>query len=452
MSPKIKTKYKCSNCGAISPKWLGQCSECNEWNSYIEFTESPEKTTNFSNVSSANFHYLNTTDNPKRYSTKIAEFDRVVGGGIMSGSIILLGGDPGIGKSTIALQILNHLIINEKIKALYFSGEESVHQLSLRAKRLKINDNSFQLSTEVNIASIINGIKKEKPQIAIIDSIQTVYSPNSDSLPGSISQVRECATELMTLGKKHNIIIILIGHITKDGNIAGPKLLEHLVDTVLYMEGDKNNYFRILRSAKNRFGSTNEIGIFEMKQHGLEAVNNPSEIFLNERRKFASGSVVTCGLDGSRPLLIEIQALTAKATYSAPQRTTTGINAKRLSMLLAVIERQLDIFTGQFDVFVNIVGGLKFNEPAMDLPTIISIVSSFRDMPISDDVVIFGEVGLTGEIRNVSRIEQRVTEALRMGFNQIFLPESAKKSLKHFENKIKLNFVSDLQSLVQRIF
>ena len=451
MSPKAKTRYKCSNCGAVSPKWVGQCPECKEWNSYIEFVDSPSKTNKYNNAS-ANFHYLNTTDDPKRYSTKISEFDRVVGGGIMSGSVVLLGGDPGIGKSTIALQILNYLIKNENIKALYFSGEESVHQLSLRAKRLNIDDKAFLLSTEVNIAAILNGIKKEKPQIAIIDSIQTAYSPNSDSLPGSISQVRECAIELMTVGKKNNIIIILIGHITKDGNIAGPKLLEHLVDTVLYMEGDKNNYFRILRSVKNRFGSTNEIGIFEMKQHGLEPVKNPSEIFLSERRKSASGSIVTCGLDSSRPLLIEIQALTAKATYAAPQRTTTGINTKRLSMLLAVIERQLEIFTGQFDVFVNIVGGLKFNEPAMDLPTIVAIVSSIRNVPIPDDTVIFGEVGLTGEIRNVSRIEQRVTEALRMGFQQIFLPASARKSLKHFDKKIKLNFVSDIQSLVKELF
>lgn len=451
MQKKSKTRYKCANCGAISPKWVGQCSECKEWNTYIEFIDSPSKINKYDNAS-ANFHYLNTTNDPKRYLTKISEFDRVVGGGIMSGSIVLLGGDPGIGKSTIALQILNYLIKNENIKALYFSGEESVHQLSLRAKRLNINDKAFLLSTEVNIAAILNGIKKEKPQIAIIDSIQTTYSPNSGSLPGSISQVRECATELMTVGKKNNIIIILIGHITKDGNIAGPKLLEHLVDTVLYMEGDKNNYFRILRSVKNRFGSTNEIGIFEMKQQGLEPVQNPSEIFLNERRKSASGSVVTCGLDSSRPLLIEIQALTAKATYAAPQRTTTGINTKRLSMLLAVIERQLDIFTGQFDVFVNIVGGLKFNEPAMDLPTIIAIVSSVRSIPIPDDTIIFGEVGLTGEIRNVSRIEQRVTESLRMGFKQIFLPESAKKSLKHFNKKIKLNFVPDIQSLVKKLF
>ena len=451
MSPKAKTRYKCSNCGAVSPKWVGQCPECKEWNSYIEFVDSPSKTNKYNNAS-ANFHYLNTTDDPKRYSTKISEFDRVVGGGIMSGSVVLLGGDPGIGKSTIALQILNYLIKNENIKALYFSGEESVHQLSLRAKRLNIDDKAFLLSTEVNIAAILNGIKKEKPQIAIIDSIQTAYSPNSDSLPGSISQVRECAIELMTVGKKNNIIIILIGHITKDGNIAGPKLLEHLVDTVLYMEGDKNNYFRILRSVKNRFGSTNEIGIFEMKQHGLEPVKNPSEIFLNEKRKSASGSIVTCGLDSSRPLLIEIQALTTKATYAAPQRTTTGINTKRLSMLLAVIERQLEIFTRQFDVFVNIVGGLKFNEPAMDLPTIVAIVSSIRNVPIPDDTVIFGEVGLTGEIRNVSRIEQRVTEALRMGFQQIFLPTSARKSLKHFDKKIKLNFVSDIQSLIRTLF
>ena len=440
---KHKDQFKCRVCEGLTAKWAGQCPHCGEWNT-MEAYDAPQISSKRVKAGSPPpFYSLSNPDQPKRYGSQIEEFDRVVGGGLMEGSIVLLGGDPGIGKSTLALQLCKAYVDTE-INVCYFSGEESVGQLALRAKRLGLNNDNLKISNEVELSRIMAGLEDEKPQIAIIDSIQTAYSPNSDSLPGSITQVRECASELMTLGKKNNITIILIGHITKSGVIAGPKLLEHIVDTVLYLEGDKQHYFRILRSVKNRFGATHEIGIFEMKQEGLIGIENPGDIFLSERKKGATGSVVTCGMEGSRPLLVEIQALAARAAYGTPQRHASGIDQKRLQLLLAVIERKLNIPVSQYDIFVNVVGGMTLKEPAMDLPVIAAIYSSIKDIPVSDNTVIMGEVGLTGETRSVQRVEQRVKEAMRMGFDHLILPASARKKIDEKDNAVFINDILQL--------
>jgi DNA repair protein RadA/Sms len=441
---KHKEQFKCSQCDGLTAKWQGQCPHCGEWNT-LEPYEEPQSTSKRVKAGAPPpFYSLNNPSEPSRYASDIEEFDRVVGGGLMEGSIVLLGGDPGVGKSTLALQ-LSKAYVDKKIKVCYFSGEESVGQLALRAKRLGLNNDVLKISNEVELSRVIAGLEHEKPRVAIVDSIQTAYSPNLDSLPGSINQVRECASELMSVGKKNNITIILIGHITKSGVIAGPKLLEHIVDTVLYLEGDKQHYFRILRSVKNRFGATHEIGIFEMKPEGLTGIENPGDIFLSERKKGASGSVVTCGMEGSRPLLVEIQALAARAAYGTPQRHASGIDQKRLQLLLAVIERKMNIPVSQYDIFVNVVGGLTLKEPAMDLPVIAAIYSSIKDIPIPDNTVIIGEVGLTGETRSVQRIEQRVKEAMRMGFDGLILPDSVKKKIVDKTDSIK--FIKDIIEL-----
>ncbi|MCF7832720.1 MAG: DNA repair protein RadA [Candidatus Marinimicrobia bacterium] len=444
---KHKDQFKCTACDGLSPKWQGQCPHCGEWNTLEAFEE---VVTSSKRVKAAgtppSFYSLSNPNEPSRYASGIEEFDRVVGGGLMEGSIVLLGGDPGIGKSTLALQLCKEYV-EKNIKVCYFSGEESVGQLALRAKRLGFDNDALKISNEIELSKMLAGLESEKPQVAVIDSIQTAYSPNSDSLPGSPNQVRECASELMTLGKTKNITIILIGHITKSGVIAGPKLLEHIVDTVLYLEGDKQHYFRILRSVKNRFGATHEIGIFEMKQEGLTGIANPGDMFLNERKKGATGSVVTCGMEGSRPLLVEIQALAARAAYGTPQRHASGIDQKRLQLLLAVIERQLDIPISQYDIFVNVVGGMTLKEPAMDLPVIAAIYSSVKNIPVKENTVIIGEVGLTGETRSVMRLEQRVKEAQRMGFDRLILPLSAKKKVDDKENTFK--YIKDITELTE---
>jgi len=442
---KHKDQFKCTACDGLTAKWQGQCPHCGEWNTLEAYEE---VVTSSKRVKAAGspppFYSLSNPSEPSRYASGIAEFDRVVGGGLMEGSIVLLGGDPGIGKSTLALQLCKEYV-EKNIKVCYFSGEESVGQLALRAKRLGFDNDALKISNEVELSKMLSGLETEKPQVAIIDSIQTAYSPNLDSLPGSPNQVRECASELMTLGKTKNITIILIGHITKSGVIAGPKLLEHIVDTVLYLEGDKQHYFRILRSVKNRFGATHEIGIFEMKQEGLTGIANPGDIFLSERKKGATGSVVTCGMEGSRPLLVEIQALAARAAYGTPQRHASGIDQKRLQLLLAVIERQLDIPISQYDIFVNVVGGMTLKEPAMDLPVIAAIYSSVKNIPLPENACVIGEVGLTGETRSVQRIEQRVSEAQRMGFDRLILPASTNKKIKSSHDNIK--FIRDISEL-----
>jgi DNA repair protein RadA/Sms len=446
---KHKNQFKCTACDGLSAKWQGQCPHCGEWNTLEAHEEVVRSAKRVKAAGSPPpFYSLSNPDEPSRYASGIEEFDRVVGGGLMEGSIVLLGGDPGVGKSTLALQLCKEYV-EKNIKVCYFSGEESVGQLALRAKRLGLENNDLKISNEVELSKVLAGLESEKPKVAIIDSIQTSYSPNLDSLPGSPNQVRECASELMTLGKKNNVTIILIGHITKSGVIAGPKLLEHIVDTVLYLEGDKQHYFRILRSVKNRFGATHEIGIFEMKPEGLVGIANPGDMFLSERKKGATGSVVTCGMEGSRPLLVEIQALAARAAYGTPQRHASGIDQKRLQLLLAIIERQLDIPVSQYDIFVNVVGGMTLKEPAIDLPVIAAIYSSVKNIPFPGNTAVIGEVGLTGETRSVMRVEQRVKEAARMGFNKIILPASAKKKIS--DVKAEYIFVRDISGLINQL-
>ncbi len=447
MAAKEKSIFVCRLCGAEFPKWQGQCGQCGEWNVLEE--KAQEKTGSRKAAAGRPFslNVLGKASMPRRYQTRIPELDRVSGGGFLAGSVTLLGGDPGIGKSTLALQLLAECIRIEKIKGLYFSGEESIEQISLRASRLLVPDELFSLSNDMELHQILHAMDTEKPQLLIVDSIQTVYSLNSDSLPGSVTQVRECASELLNKAKQKNITLILIGHITKEGNIAGPKLLEHLVDTVFYQEGDQNNYFRILRSVKNRFGATNEIGIFEMAADGLHSVGNPGDIFLSERISGVSGSVVAAGLEATRPLLIEIQALAAKAAYGAPQRNSTGVDHRRLAMLLAVMEKKLHLPMSQSDVFVNIVGGLKFFEPAMDLPVLAAIISSVLDKPLPDGCVLFGEVGLTGELRSASLSLKRVEEAVRMGFSHIILPAASRKALVNMRVQPDLHFIANVGEL-----
>lgn len=444
---KQKVQFKCSQCGAVSPKWQGQCAQCGEWNCLEEYTIPQTVQGRTATGKPALFKKLTQAGEPKRYVSGIDEFDRVVGGGLMEGSIVLVSGDPGIGKSTLALQLI-HAYSQKGISSVYFSGEESIHQLASRAQRLGISGDGFKVSQDTSLSRMLAALREEKPKVAVIDSIQTCSSENLTSLPGSMGQIRECATELMTCGKQENIIIIFIGHITKSGVIAGPKLLEHMVDTVLYMEGDRQHYFRILRSVKNRFGSTHEVGIFEMKTQGMIPVSDPGNVFLSERKVNTPGSVVTCGLEGNRPIMIEVQALVAKAAYGTPQRHASGFDARRLQLLLAVMERRMYVPVGQYDVFINVVGGLVFKEPAMDLPVIAAIYSSFKDEAIPENMAIFGEVGLTGETRTISRIENRVSESLRMGFSQILIP---KVSQKHLDKKTKIIPVSDILEMGKRL-
>ena len=445
---KPKEQYRCSACEALSSKWQGQCPHCGAWNTLQPYEVPETATKRTKSASPPPFYSLSHPEHPRRYAAGIDEFDRVTNGGLMEGSIVLLGGDPGVGKSTLALQLCQAYVDND-IRVCYFSGEESVGQLALRAKRLGLRNDDLKISNEVELGRILAGLETEKPRVAVIDSIQTVYSSELDSLPGSVNQVRESATELMSLGKKNNITVILIGHITKGGMIAGPKMLEHIVDTVLYLEGDKQHYFRILRSVKNRFGSTHEIGIFEMKQQGLCGIENPGDIFLSERREGSPGSVITCGMEGSRPLLVEIQALAARAAYGTPQRHASGIDPRRLQLLLAVIERRLNIPVSQYDIFVNIVGGMRLKEPATDLPVIAAIYSSVKDIPLPANMAVIGEVGLTGETRSVLRIEQRVEEALRMGFNRLILPVSAGKKIKAKSETVR--FAGDIRQMIAEI-
>ncbi|MBC8456198.1 DNA repair protein RadA [bacterium] len=437
---KSKTIFICSECGTNYPKWVGRCTACGKWDSVIEEAvihvksrtrqvQPPEKLDKISEQSSI------------RISSEITEIDRVVGGGFVPGSVILLGGEPGIGKSTLALQIAGSISAKEKT-AMIFSGEESTGQIAMRAKRLKIGGNEIQIQNESSLEAIAGVISEQKPKMVIIDSIQTVFSENVDGLPGSISQIRACASQLLSKAKESGFILILIGHITKEGAIAGPKLLEHLVDTVLYLEGDKHHLYRLLRSVKNRFGATYGVGVFEMMENGLVSVEDPSGLFLAERNEFSSGSVVVPSLDGGRVFLVEIQALTAPANYGTPQRSVTGLNRNRLNMLLAVLERRVGVHVGTKDVFVNLVGGLKIEEPAMDLGITCAIVSSLKDEPIAKEFAMIGEIGLGGEIRSVPHLDRRLTECKQMGFSKILVPKGNLKKMKSIKNLEIIGVVS----------
>ncbi len=427
---KSNTIFVCSSCGYESSKWLGKCPSCNSWNTFYE--EKIIKTKNNDIKRSENLKpiTLNEVDINlgKRVKTGFEELDRVLGGGLVIGSLILLGGDPGIGKSTLILQLCDKIKIDGTI--LYVSGEESGSQIKLRADRLGVKNNNIMFLGETSIELIDENISNLKPELVIIDSIQTMYSEQISSAPGSVSQVREATSKVMQICKKQNISTIIIGHVTKDGAIAGPRVLEHMVDTVLYLEGDRYLSYRILRGVKNRFGATNEIGVFEMSNEGLKEVDNPSSILISDRDGNPTGSIVIVALEGTRPILIELQALITQSFFGMPRRTANGIDHNRVSLLMAVIEKSAGIILGNYDAYVNIIGGIKLNEPAIDLGLVLAIISSFKNISISKDVVAIGEVGLTGEVRNVNMIESRIKEAQKLGFKKCIIPYTNKVNIK----------------------
>ncbi len=431
---KSKSIYICSECGQEYPKWNGRCNACGAWNTLEETivqksssgTVRPAGTLSLNSINSMSFR-----DEP-RYPTGMKELDRVLGGGLVKGSLVLLGGDPGIGKSTLLLQICNSLAKDKKV--LYISGEESERQIKLRADRLGVNADGLYISACTDCDTIIAGVKENRPDVVIIDSIQTMKIEEIQSVPGSLVQVRECTSAFMQMAKSLDISVFLVGHVNKDGGIAGPKVLEHIVDTVLYFEGDKQLSYRILRSAKNRFGSTNEIGVFEMQDKGLVQVENPSAMLLSGRPAGVSGITVLCTMEGTRPILAEVQALVSKTGSAAPRRVSAGVDYSRLCVLLAVLEKRTGYIFGAHDVYINIIGGLRIDEPASDLAVTLALYSGLCDKPIGEDVAVFGEVGLGGEIRAVSHIRERVREAARMGFEKCIVPKSSLKSLDKSEN------------------
>jgi DNA repair protein RadA/Sms len=426
---KVQSKYVCQTCGYESPRWAGKCPNCGEWNTFVEeLTQkvTARKVMKDAGVKAVPLSDVNTVDD-QRVSSSITEFDRVLGGGIVLGSVILIGGDPGVGKSTLMMQLAAQL--KGRI-VLYISGEESAKQIKLRAERLGLKStDSFLILTETNVNIISEVLERSTPDIIIVDSIQTMFRPELESSPGSIGQVRESTAIFTRIAKNKSIPIFLIGHVTKEGVIAGPKVIEHMVDTVLQFEGERHYAYRILRAIKNRFGSTNEIGVFEMRDSGLQEVKNPSEVFLSERSFGASGSTVVASVEGTRPILIEVQALVTTTSYGVPQRNTTGFDYRRLGLLIAVLEKRVGVLLGQHDVFVNIAGGVRVDEPAVDLGIALSIVSSLRDVPVDSQSVAVGEIGLSGEVRTVSQIEKRVQEAAKLGFRRIILPKNNLKGL-----------------------
>ncbi|AGB40169.1 DNA repair protein RadA [Halobacteroides halobius DSM 5150] len=451
--PKQKKRYICQECGYQALKWSGQCPGCDSWNTLVEEIINPKQEKKEQQVT-ANVN-LETIDKIEtkvedRLTSNFQELDRVLGGGIVPGSLILIGGDPGIGKSTLLLQA-SYNISEEYDKVMYVTGEESRRQVKLRANRLEAISSSLYILAETNLLSVINSIKELNPDLVVIDSIQTIHNPNLDSAPGSVSQVRDATNRLMKLAKKDGIPVFVVGHVTKQGSIAGPKVLEHMVDTVLYFEGDRHRDYRILRAVKNRFGSTNEVGIFEMQQSGLEEVLNPSQAFIAERPEGVSGSVIIPCLEGSRPILIELQALASSANFGTPSRMTTGIDHKRVSLILAVLEKRLGLHLQNQDVYINIVGGFQVDEPAIDLGMAIAIVSSFRDVSVSEKLAVIGEVGLSGEVRAISQIEKRVKEASKLGFSQFIIPKSNLQGLSSAYQDLTINGVANVREVLDLI-
>lgn len=421
---KINTKFVCQECGFVTPKWLGKCPGCEAWNSLVEEQDQPSARggrTVRTTVSAQPITALSTESEP-RLDTGLQELNRVLGGGLVPGSLILVGGDPGIGKSTLLLQA-SHLLASGRHKVLYVSGEESVQQTKLRADRLGALNDQLYVATETRLPLVEQLVSDVNPTMMVVDSIQTIFHPDITSAPGSVAQVRECTAHLMRIAKSRGTAVVIVGHVTKEGAIAGPRLLEHMVDCVLYFEGERSSTYRIVRAVKNRFGSTNEIGLFEMKADGLAEVSNPSELFLSERPHATSGSVVLASLEGTRPVLVELQALVTPTTFASPRRMATGVDHHRLSLLIAVLEKRLGMFLQNQDAFVNVAGGVRLDEPAVDLAVAVSVASSYRDQVCQPGDVIIGEVGLTGEVRGVSRIEQRVREASKLGFNRVVLPK-----------------------------
>lgn len=449
MAKGKKSVFFCQNCGHEENKWLGQCPMCKEWNTFVEEPVSFSKSASAKLIKDAEVVALKhvETDQEERIKTKIEELDRVLGGGIVPGSLLLVGGDPGIGKSTLLLQVCQRLC-EDKHQVLYISGEESLKQIKLRANRMGEFMEDLLLLCETNLEIVKNVIQKRKPEVVIIDSIQTMYSEEVASAPGSVSQVRESTNVFMQLAKGLGISIFIVGHVTKEGTVAGPRVLEHMVDTVLYFEGDRHASYRILRGVKNRFGSTNEIGVFEMRQNGLVEVENPSEFMLNGKPENASGSVVACSMEGTRPILIEIQALVCSSNFGMPRRTAAGTDYNRVNLLMAVLEKRVGIHLSNYDAYVNIAGGIKMNEPAVDLGIVMAIVSSYKNQPIDEKTIVFGEVGLSGEVRAVNMPEQRVAEAKKLGFTTCIMPEVSREVVKNIKG-IKIIGVKTINEALQ---
>jgi DNA repair protein RadA/Sms len=427
---KTKTVFFCQNCGYESSKWMGQCPGCRQWNTFVEETVKPLAGGGRSGTSQSagarDFVAPKTLseiilNDEERYDTHIGELNRVLGGGLVKGSLILVGGDPGIGKSTILLQVAGNLSADSK-DVLYISGEESLQQIKLRANRIGNFSDSLKFMCETNLSNIEEAVNRTKPQVVIIDSIQTMYNESVSSAPGSVSQVRESTSVLLRIAKSMNISIFIVGHVTKEGQVAGPRVLEHMVDTVLYFEGDRHASYRVLRAVKNRFGSTNEIGVFEMQEKGLMEVTNPSEFMLDGRPVDASGSIVTCSVEGTRPILIEIQALVTRTNFGFPRRQANGTDYNRVNLLMAVLEKRLGLSMGEYDAYVNLAGGMRTNEPSLDLGICLALISSFKNKPIDSNVIAFGEVGLSGEVRSVSMSDARVQEAAKLGFKKCIVP------------------------------
>lgn len=449
MAKAKKSIFFCQNCGHEESKWLGQCPMCKEWNTFVEEKMTMSKTVEAAKsrgeLEVVTLSSVSTTED-ERIKTGIGELDRVLGGGIVPGSLVLVGGDPGIGKSTLLLQVCQRLAENKK-KVLYISGEESLKQIKLRANRMGDFSENLYLLCETNLDLIRTVIEREKPETVIIDSIQTMYNEAVGSAPGSVSQVRESTNILMQLAKGMNISIFIVGHVTKEGTVAGPRVLEHMVDTVLYFEGDRHASYRILRGVKNRFGSTNEIGVFEMQRSGLAEVENPSEFMLNGKPEHASGSVVACAMEGTRPMLMEIQALVCKTNFGMPRRTAAGFDYNRVNLLMAVLEKRIGLPLSGYDAYVNIAGGIKMNEPAADLGIVMAIASSYKNHPIAEDTIVFGEVGLSGEVRAVTMPEQRIAEAKKLGFKTCLLPEVCLKSVGKVEGIELIGIKSVVQAM-----
>ena len=444
--------YFCQSCGYESSKWIGQCPGCKEWNTFVEEVIDKKQTEKVrKQASAAKVSHISdiSVEEQSRMGTGFLELDRVLGGGIVPGSLVLVGGDPGIGKSTLLLQVCRNLSVGKE-KILYISGEESLQQIKLRAERMGKFGTSLAILCETNLDIIQEVIRQEKPKVVIIDSIQTMYNENVSSAPGSVSQVRESTSVLMQIAKGMNISIFIVGHVTKEGVVAGPRVLEHMVDTVLYFEGDRYAAYRILRGVKNRFGSTNEIGVFEMRDIGLVEVENPSEYMLNGRPEGASGSVVACSMEGTRPILIEIQALVCHSNFGIPRRTAAGCDFNRVNLLMAVLEKRARVNLSTSDAYVNIAGGIKMNEPAIDLGIALAVVSSYKDQVIDEKTVVFGEVGLSGEVRAVSMAEQRVLEAKKLGFERVILPAVCMKSVEKIGG-IALVPVENIQDAILRV-
>lgn len=446
--------YCCQGCGHQSPKWMGKCPECGAWDTLLE-----ERAVGLSqNRRGGGFSAQGapvsiaevTLEDEHRLLTGIPEFDRVLGGGIIDGSLVLIGGDPGIGKSTLMLQVVNG-VAGEGRKVLYVSGEESLRQLKMRSRRLGAVCPQMLVASDINIESILATVEEVKPAVLVIDSIQTMFSPEVTAAPGSVSQVREATMKLMVMAKQSGVPVFLVGHVTKEGAIAGPRLMEHMVDTVLYFEGDQNHVFRILRAVKNRFGSTNEIGVFEMKAEGLSEVPNPSAVFLAERAENAAGSVVTACMEGTRPILVELQALISSAGFGTPRRTILGLDHNRVSLLVAVMEKKLGLNMAGHDIFMNVAGGVKVSEPAVDLGIAAAVASSFLDKPLPEKTMVLGEVGLAGEVRGISQLAPRISEIRKMGFTRCIVPRSSLKAMGKAEG-IELLGISQLSEMMEILF